>query len=228
MSSQISKVEESVSSKADKTVVDTHGSKIKVLEDQVKSLASDISKIKDRIQLVRSEKEEKTKRENNIIIRGVMEQEDTPDMDNVRAILTDIGCQNTQITAVSRLGPKKKPQPQRQTDSEPGSSNSEGNTLNTAQASQPTQQQGRTRPIRVVLQDTDSKKKILKSATKIRKSKETVLYNPKNVFLVPDQTKMEREQDVALRKQLRDTRSKNPEDHFIIRKGRIIKLPAPD
>ena len=66
---------------------------------------------------------------------------------------------------------------------------------------------------------------ILRKSTKVRQVK-TEMYNPKVVFLVPYQTKLEREADIALWAQLKETGAKNKNSRFKIRAGRIVNITS--
>ena len=56
----------------------------------------------------------------------------------------------------------------------------------------------RHRPIKFVIDSPDDQFKVVKQAKHVRQVN-TDEYNPKTVFLVPDQTKLERKQDIILR-----------------------------
>ena len=63
------------------------------------------------------------------------------------------------------------------------------------------------RPLRVTLKNQETKNEILRKYAKVRQVK-TELYNPKTVFIVPDQTKLERDADIALRAQKQEQKTK--------------------
>ena len=77
------------------------------------------------------------------------------------------------------------------------------------------------RPIRLTTTSTTIKHAILKNATQVRK-KDSKLYNKKKVFILPDQTKLERQADLELRKKLKETRDANPNCKFTISRGKKI------
>ncbi len=74
--------------KADTVVED-----ITVLEHQTKVLAGDISKVNDRLVLVRNEPEQKAKWANDLIIRGLIEVADKSDLYTAKAIFQDLGIE---------------------------------------------------------------------------------------------------------------------------------------
>ena len=47
-------------------------------------------------------------------------------------------------------------------------------------------------------------------------------FDPKNLFIVPDQTLLQRQEDVKLRESLRIKRSTDP--HWKIRRGRLVRI----
>ena len=73
---RIAAVEEKVDEKADKTKVDTIGSQVEALNDQIKSMAVDIDTLNKKIGTVLFEK---IKRRNNILIRGLPQFSDISD-----------------------------------------------------------------------------------------------------------------------------------------------------
>lgn len=198
------KIEESVKTKADKTELDNTRSKIDTLEDQIKGLNHDISTLNHRINLVRFEPIEKNKRRNNIVIRGLPElqqsdnENENQDKKLTEVLLNEIGCGNITTTSITRLGKKV-----------PNTDSTENRML--------------ARPLRVCLSSADDKNKILKCGKKIRNSS-TELFDPKKIFVIPDQTALEREDDIALRKQLQAKRDHFPDKTFIIRSRQIIEI----
>lgn len=223
INSKIKLVEESIEVKADKVVCDSNTARIITLENQLRALTVDVSKVGEKVVLVRNEPDEKAKRVNNLIIRGVKEDSNSQDTDIVKAIFQDIGCEDIEIDDVARLGAKKDGR-----NDETANGQNRDNAANTGNGDTNVPENGtkkvRHRPIRVILKSVDDKKKILKNATKVRLSQNTRLYDPKAIFIIPDQTKMERERDLELRKKLRDSRSKNPNARFIIQKGKVVEV----
>ena len=53
----------------------------------------------------------------------------------------------------------------------------------------------------------------------------TSSYDPKAIFIVPDQTKLERNEDYKLRVKLREKRQENPNDFFLFGAGRSYSDP---
>jgi hypothetical protein len=78
------------------------------------------------------------------------------------------------------------------------------------------------RPLRVVLESEEAKWSVLREAPKVRKVK-TKKFDSAKIFLTPDQTKLEREADIKLRRELKEIRNQNPNEKFTIRRGKIVK-----
>ena len=97
-------IEDRVNTKADIAKEDYLSTSVQVLNDQVKHLATDISRLNQKIESMRFEPVEKTKRKNNIVIRGVPESEDLTDTERIKEILDKIGCGNITPTEITRLG----------------------------------------------------------------------------------------------------------------------------
>ena len=194
------KIEEALPSKADKEIVDNLAAKIKKLEQDLHGLAKDVSNTNDKLSLARHEPTEKVKREKNIIIRGIPESDDSDDARVVEELLNKIGVGQPKIDKVERLGAKPKPaaQTQPQTESTQPTERADTNVRKV-----------RYRPLRVQFAELESKKNSLRLATKVRQVTSTS-FNPKDIFILPDQTKLEREEDLKLRKELKSQREKNP------------------
>ena len=126
------------------------------------------------------------------------------DEDIVQEILNDIGCPDIDIETTLRLGKIDRSSPE-----------------NDAPDAPDTRQ--KTRPIRVVLTNESDKGAILKNAPKIRQSKSTS-YSPTSIFIVPDQTKLERELDIELRKNFRAARERDPNSRYSIRSGKVARI----
>ena len=174
---RLESVENKLNDKADKAVTDSIITQNKVLEDKIVGLQNDISNLGKQIKLARFEPFEKEKRKNNIVIRGLPETGNlVEDQDLVRFTLNEIDCSHIIPTNIQRLG--KIPE----TDASDG-----------AQARPPA------RPIRCILLNSDQKSTILKNAKKVRNS-DTTRFDNKRVFIIPDQTALEREDDIELRK----------------------------
>ena len=77
-------IEERVNTKANKANVDSPGTSVQVLNDQVKHLARDISRLNQKIESVKFEPVEKAKCKNNIVIRGVPENEELTDIEEIK------------------------------------------------------------------------------------------------------------------------------------------------
>jgi hypothetical protein len=217
-------------------VIDEMNVKLKKMERQISGVSKDVSKTNKRVDLVRTEDEERKKREKNIIVRGVPENDQIEDKDVVEYILRSIECGSEipKVTYIDRLGAKKQSPTVQQ-----------GETAGASAAAAAADEEDEDvvaekphhRPIRIKFEDLDAKKNVLKSAPKIRlertdlHTEDIVIVNmidSKQVFIVPDKTKMEREADVELPKNLDAKRKDFPQDKWKIRRGKIVKVPPSD
>ena len=93
----------------------------------------------------------------------------------------------------------------------------------------------RWRPLRIKLEDVESKKQVLINAPKIRVDRPIAevtaenmdivnMVDSKAIFIVPDKTKMEREVDLQLRNSLTAKRQDFPQDKWKIRRGKIVQV----
>ena len=87
LDTRIKVVEDTLSTKADKTIVDSLSARIKSTEDQLLNLAGDISKVSSNVDLVRTENDEKAQRVLNIV--GIEEKPNVDDTDVSKDILKD-------------------------------------------------------------------------------------------------------------------------------------------
>ena len=220
---RLSKCETDILAKADKTDLDELSAKNKTLESKVTALQNDISKLESKIQLVRFEPAEKLKRKNNIVIRGLPETYDqTQDNDLVRFALSEIDCSDIIPIEISRLG--KKPATQTATNNEQtqnGVSPNQNQPPSTDTVNGPELTRPPARPVRCILLSSDQKSKILQNGKKIRNSV-TIRYDPKKVFFIPDQTQLERDDDIKLRKKLKEMRDRSPTKQYSIKGKKII------
>ena len=83
-------------------------------------------------------------------------------------------------------------------------------------------QDNKPRPLRVVLESTNDKFKCLKNAPKIR-SAQGLSFNANDVFILPDMTKLERDEDTKLREALKKKRESSPNSKWIIRAKKIVQ-----
>ena len=179
------------------------------------------------------------KRRNNIVIRGLPEGTH-PDENLVNQVMTDIQCQDVEILSVQRLGRITNESdggaaggadagaiPNVTGGAHGGATPTLNNSLNNSQSQEPQSNARRVvaRPVRVVLQNPLVKDKVLKAAKNIRKS-QSDKFEKNKVFIVPDQTALERRDDANLRQKLQKTRDENPGQDFIIRQRKIIPRPA--
>ena len=93
--------------KADKVMVNQLTVEAGSLEGKVTNLAMDMSKINEKIYMVRDESLEKSKRAKHIVVRGLPENNEKEDQDLAREMFKDIGCHQIEITSTMRLGRKE-------------------------------------------------------------------------------------------------------------------------
>ena len=196
-------VEDSMKLKADKTEVDSINTTVTSLSSKINSLEQDLSTLNHRINLVRFEAQEKTKRKDNIIIRGLPESDD-PNSDDkiVQHVLSEIGCDDVIPIETNRLGRKpvhKSVSPTRGEQADEASQDTSNQVQTGDGATSVEGARSLARPLRVTLSSGQNKFKILKNAKNIRKSKSSQ-FDPLKIFIVPDQTALEREDDLKLRK----------------------------
>ena len=222
-------VEDQLEEKADKTTVDNLGSQVLTLNDQIKNMAQDIVTLNRKIDTVCFEPSEKKKRRNNIVIRGIPESTDISDTEKVQEILQAIGCDAVQPTEITRLGklPRNTLPVSRTRDQE---TPEDQNNPTDARSDDPTQDARPTaetltniphRPVRCVLQSVQQKTTILRAAPQIRKARSDN-FNHTKILIVPDQTLLERQEDLTLRKRLREQRDASTEKNYIIRGRKIV------
>jgi hypothetical protein len=141
----------------------------------------------------------RAKRVNNVIVRGVPESEDTPDLVAVQEVLTaimpvdEVDEPKIEPKAVFRLGARR--------------------------------EDGKPRPTKVILKSEADKRKVLRRAKFIREA-DSLSFDRYVVYIVPDQTQLERQENSKLREALRKKREIDP--NWVIRGGRIVrKQPVP-
>ena len=206
---RLTKCEENIEKKAEKSEVDSLKATVINQDDRIEGLLKDISTLNRKLDLVRFEPFEKAKRKNNIVIRGLPETGNSDeDKAKVAVALAEVGCAAIIPNDVARLGELKKKE----------------TVVEGADAS-PLPSDFIPRPIRCTLSSTDEKAQILKNGKKIRNSKSD-LFDPKKIFFVPDQTALERADDVKLREQLRLKRIEFPDKSFMIKNRKVIDITA--
>ena len=72
--------------------------------DLVKMIATDISNLNNKLQLLRTEQLEVAKRIEIIVIRGIQESAETEDKVLIQEVFADIGCPDKEVESVIRLG----------------------------------------------------------------------------------------------------------------------------
>ena len=196
--------ETNLSNKADKSITDSLTTENKIIQDKILGLQKDISNLGKQIKLTRFEPVEKEKRKNNIVIRGLPETGNSDDDEElVKFILSEIECPDVVPIEITRLG--KIPA-----------------TVNTDEATGSVPGRAPARPIRCVLRKPDQKPLILNNAKKIRNSTSDK-FDSKRIFIIPDQTALEREDDILLRKRLDELRNKHTDKKFIIKGKKITE-----
>ena len=202
---RVEKVEQILTTKANNESVNKIDTNVKTLEMKVNGLAGDVSKLGDRCDLIYSDNVEKQKRIKNIVVRGLPESEDITDTDLVKEILTVLDIETTP-TSIVRLVKKPEVPPPRNEAAAVDNDNAIGNI--------------KTRPLKIVLVSTETRNNIISRGPRVRNAQE-VHFNPKTVFIGPDHTKLEREQDIKLRKELANKRESDP--NWLIKNGRIVR-----
>ena len=147
---------------------------------------------------MKNEHEEIKKREKNLIIKGIPEDEEETATEQVEALfeLMDL---NVNVKSAFRLNVSESVRNQ-YPDSEI------------------------TRSIKVVMSSVGDMKAVLRKAKGI-KDIETEKFDVSQVFVTPDLTKLQREQDFKNRKELKRRRNVNP--NWVIRGGRLHLRKAP-
>ena len=169
---RLDNMEKQLQEKANSDLVNKIDSDVKTLDKKISGIATDVSKVNEKCNLLCNEQAEKEKRKNNIVIRGLPEDLDNSnDADKVKTVFAAIGTEAIP-KSILRLG--KKP------DAPAAADGTEKH-----------------RPLRVVLENVETKTDVIKKAPKIREA-EDLPFPKETVFICPDQTKLEREQDVKL------------------------------
>ena len=200
-----------------------------------------ISTLSKKIDLVHTESDEKDKRTKNLIFRGVPKSDTCSDLDLVKSILKDIEYPNIVVENFTRLKISNHVDSSQSTsdthldvasangttvsESEGAVGNDaasvEGDTNADSKTSKETSVFLGTRhnPIKVIFSSIDDRTTVLKSAHKIKKNKDSSLYDAGKVFIVPNMTKLERQQDFQLRMALKVKKKSHPDRPWIIKGG---------
>jgi hypothetical protein len=134
---------------------------------------------------------EREKRQNNIEIRNL--KEDGNEATNLDRIWIELGVQQVEVNEMNRIG-RNRGRPTGEDEDE----------------------EVKPRLIRVVLKSKQSKYEILRGANKLKESVDF-----RNVFISPDQTRMQRIASAKLRQELKSRRQNGKQD-LVIFKGEII------
>lgn len=200
--------------KADKTSMEKLSADVMATQKVVEGVNADIVKLSDRIELMHKEPEEIEKRKKNILIKGLpecrksiaedarhqdkdIELDDTVDMSNEEICDQLFNSMDIKVTPKSVHRLGKK------------------------------KLDGKPRPIKVVLESEEDTKLLLRGGPKVRRvNPEGVSFNPSKVFISPDMTILQREEDFKLREELRRKRISDP--NWIIRGEKLfLKTQVP-
>lgn len=196
-----------IDQKADKATVDVLSAEIKCTRKLVDGANADIVQLSDRIELIRNEAEEIEKRKHNLIVKGLPECE-IPDYN-----LDDEGLRASTAALDGELcdqlfhsiGVKASPKYVRRLGKK---------------------RDGRSRVVKVVLTNEEEKKQLLKNSPTVRKvDPKTVAFDPSKIFICPDLTILQREEDYKLREELKKRRQDDP--NWIIRGKKLFRKDIP-
>jgi hypothetical protein len=206
---RIDKLDLDVGLKASFAQADAVNARVDVLGANLNRVAGDIVNIHKKVMLLHDELEEKQRRLSNLVIRGLPEREGD-ESGSVAEVFSSLGFAHDsyKLIDVRRLGAIAR-------------------ELNPVNVGNDTAKViSRPRPLRIILSDRSVRNSILQKGPELRNLKDSQAnFNPQTVYICPDQTKLEREKDIALRQELRDRRQINP--NWVIRKGRLV-LRNPD
>ena len=186
-------IEKKLDEKAEKATVDNISANLKASDTKLEGLTKDITDLADKIDLLKTEHEEIKKREKNLIIKGIPEVEEESATEQVQALF-DLMDLDVSIKSAFRLN----------------ISDAVKNSIDSDSVI--------TRSIKVVMSTVGDMKAVLRKAKSI-KDIETDQFDVSQVFVTPDLTKLQREQDFKNRKELKRRRNVNP--NWVIRGGRL-------
>lgn len=105
MEDRMVKLEDAMLSKADKAEIDNIDVKVLALEIRLQGISSDTAKIAKKQQLQETEDEERSKRKKNLILKGIPENPQIPDRDQVVELMEALNFQANDISKIhGRLG----------------------------------------------------------------------------------------------------------------------------
>ena len=205
---RVETVETSLNKKAEKKKVDDLDSQFKESSAKLEGLTKDISTLARKMELSLSEPSEIERRKNNIMIKGIPEN-DVDDKIKVDEIFEFLKVDKEGIKSVHRVGSKSNKTPAEEGQ---GTSTQRDHTYtNFADIdSRNYDRENKTRPIRVVLDSQDIKWKVLKAAPTIKKMKDCDFFKSYEVFITPDYTILQRERESSARKKLKAKRELDP------------------
>ena len=170
---------------------------VEKIEESMTKIAQEISNTNKNVQLAASEQDEKAKRSKNLIIRGIVEPESNEEGKD----------KETAMEIFTQIGVP------------------DAKIENIQRIGKKNPSSERPRVIRVVLDSEEAKWKIVGRATKIR-GITSPTFDSKKIYIVPDLTKLERQREAELHKELKARREADPNGRFKIKKGKIIQVPS--
>ena len=203
-------MQKEIDCKADKAVVDNICADVIASKNLIKGANDDIAKLSDRFDLLRYEAEEIQKRKKNLVIRGIPEfGKDTSDSDSDDdSTLSDLGMSDIEACKqlFRKIGVSATPKAAYRL----GKKNPDG----------------KPRPLKVLLPSEEDKALALKKGPKVRDiSPSDVCFDPTRVFISPDMTLLQREEDVKLRKELKEKRQSDP--NWVIKGKKVVRRKEP-
>ena len=189
---KLEEIDKKLDEKAEKATVDNISANLKASDTKVEGLAKDITDLADKIDLLKTEHDEIKKREKNLIIKGIPEVEEETATEQAQALF-DLMELDVNIKSAFRL-----------------------KVADSVKNSHPNSDI--TRSIKVVMSSVSDMKAVLRKAKSI-KDIETDQFDASKVFVTPDLTKLQREQDFKNRQELKRRRNVNP--NWVIRGGRL-------
>ena len=216
INSKIDEMQTNIDKKADKAIVDDLCVEVATTKKLLEGANSDIAKLANRVDLMQNEPDEIEKRKKNIVIRGLpehgtttVENEQISD-DNVSTTDLVMSDMDACIELLNSIGVD---------DVTPKAVRRLGKK----------NQDGKPRPIKVILSSEDEKTRVIKRGPKVRRvDPDGVSFDPTRIFVCPDMTILQREEDIRLRGELKKKRADDP--NWIIKGKKLVRrtpLPEP-
>ncbi len=219
ITSRLDKMQESIDMKASKAVVDDIAVHVGTNKMLIDGANSDIIKLSHKIDLMYKEPEEIEKRKRNVVVRGLPERHTSAEgdlsdgdqnTDDVSIVHTDMSDMDVCNELFESIGVQVTPK-----------------AVHRLGKRKP---DGAGRPIKVILNTEEEKTNILRSGPKVRNvDSDSVSFDPTKIFICPDMTILQRQEDVKIRQELRKKREEDPNGMWIIRGKKLIRrnpLPA--